>query len=55
MDSTLKGRDNVVLFSWGSHRIAVVPLKQSEKSNQQRIESFLTFANNEKEIVDSVI
>ncbi|XP_022883091.1 uncharacterized protein LOC111399831 [Olea europaea var. sylvestris] len=53
VDLTLKGRDNIVLFSWGSHKIAMVYLKQTEKSTHQRTESFLTLTNVEKEITES--
>ncbi|XP_052199551.1 uncharacterized protein LOC127806360 [Diospyros lotus] len=52
VDSTFRGRDNVVLFMWDSYKIAMAPLKQTGSANKQRSESFLTLTSNEQEIVN---
>jgi hypothetical protein len=31
VDATHKGRDNVFIFEWGSRKIALAPVDQSEK------------------------
>ena len=42
-----------MIFTWGSHKIAIAPLKQTGNANKQRSKNFLTLMNSEQDIVDS--
>ncbi|XP_024190208.1 uncharacterized protein LOC112194195 [Rosa chinensis] len=50
MDVTYKGRDNVMLFMWNNHKIAMAPVCQFEKSGVKKGESFLTLCSSELEM-----
>lgn len=52
VDATFKGRDNVILFSWNNHKIAlatIVPSKKSVEPNTKS-SSFLTLISSEQEL-----
>ncbi|XP_040369473.1 uncharacterized protein LOC121051317 [Rosa chinensis] len=44
------GRDNVMLFMWNNHKIAMAPVCQFEKSGVKKGESFLTLSGSELEM-----
>ncbi|PRQ41954.1 putative nucleotidyltransferase, Ribonuclease H [Rosa chinensis] len=50
VDVTYKGRDNVMLFMWNNHKIAMAPVCQFEKSGVKKGESFLTLSSSELEM-----
>jgi len=54
VDSTFKRHDNVVIITWDSHKITMVPLKQTQNSTKPQLESFLTLTNGKWEIADSI-
>ncbi|PRQ42827.1 putative nucleotidyltransferase, Ribonuclease H [Rosa chinensis] len=50
VDVTYKGRDNVMLFMWNNHKIAMAHVCQFEKSDVKKGESFLTLSSSELEM-----
>ncbi|XP_061999091.1 uncharacterized protein LOC133716395 [Rosa rugosa] len=53
VDVTYKGRDNVMLFMWKDHKIAMAPVCQFEKSGGKKGESFLTLSSSEFEMEEA--
>jgi hypothetical protein len=51
VDATHKGRDNVFIFEWGSRKIALAPVDQSEKLEKPQVRSsyFLAISRNSHE------
>ncbi|XP_040361711.1 uncharacterized protein LOC112168385 [Rosa chinensis] len=47
------GRDNVMMFMWDSHKIAMAPVSQFEKSGGKKGESFLTLSSSEFEMEEA--
>ncbi|XP_024199380.2 uncharacterized protein LOC112202612 [Rosa chinensis] len=50
VDVIYKGRDNVMMFMWNSHKIAMAPVCQFEKSGGKKGEIFLTLSSSEFEM-----
>ena len=53
-DITYRGRDNVMLFTRGTHKIAMAPVLQFDKNPKEKKTSFLVMTQNEKELDDAV-
>ncbi|XP_040373007.1 uncharacterized protein LOC112194683 [Rosa chinensis] len=53
VDVTYKGRDNVMMFMWNSHKIAMAPIYQFERSGVKKGESFLTLSSSELEMEEA--
>ncbi|XP_050150587.1 uncharacterized protein LOC126625571 [Malus sylvestris] len=53
VDSTLKGRDNVVLFTWNNQKIAMAPVSPSEVPKAKNT-SFLTLISDKQEIEGAI-
>jgi len=53
-DITYRGRDNVMLFTWGTHKIAMTPVLQFDKNLKEKKTNFLVMTQNEKELDDVV-
>ncbi|XP_057451853.1 uncharacterized protein LOC130743636 [Lotus japonicus] len=53
-DTTYKGRDNVMLFTWGTHKIAMAPVLHFDKGPVEKKSSFLVMTQNEKELDEDV-
>ncbi|XP_024195614.1 uncharacterized protein LOC112198723 [Rosa chinensis] len=53
VDVTYKGRDNVMMFMWNSHKIAMAPVSQFERSDVEKGESFLTLSTSEFEMEEA--
>ncbi|CAJ2671722.1 unnamed protein product [Trifolium pratense] len=53
-DITYRGRDNVMLFCLGTHKIAMAPVLQFNKNLKEKKLSFLVMTHNEKELDDAV-
>ncbi|XP_028083283.1 uncharacterized protein LOC114284540 [Camellia sinensis] len=51
VDITFRGRDNTYAFNWGSHKIAMSPLKQHKVPPKVEAKSFLTITNSKAEFV----
>jgi hypothetical protein len=49
LDVTHKGRDNVMMFTWNQHKIAMAPSNTFEEPKKEN-SSFLTITNNEHEL-----
>ncbi|XP_040362965.1 uncharacterized protein LOC121049498 [Rosa chinensis] len=47
------GRDNVMMIMWDSHKIAMAPVSQFEKSGGKKGESFLTLSSSEFEMEEA--
>ncbi|XP_024199958.1 uncharacterized protein LOC112203192 [Rosa chinensis] len=47
------GRDNVMMFLWNSHKIAMAPIYQFERSGVKKGESFLTLSSSELEMEEA--
>jgi hypothetical protein len=56
VDATHKGRDNVFIFEWGSRKIALAPVDQSEKLEKPQVRSsyFLAISRNSHEFEDII-
>jgi hypothetical protein len=56
IDATYKGRDNVFIFEWGSHKIALAPVDQSGKLEKPQAGSsnFLGISKNGHEFEDII-
>ncbi|XP_062019416.1 uncharacterized protein LOC133735997 [Rosa rugosa] len=53
VDVTYKGRDNVMMFMWNSHKIAMAHVSQFERSGVKKRESFLTLSSSEFEMEEA--
>lgn len=53
VDSTLKGRANILLFTWKNRKIATAPISDS-KSSKAKNASFLTLTSDEREMIDDI-
>ncbi|XP_056697624.1 uncharacterized protein [Spinacia oleracea] len=53
-DVTYRGRDNVMMFAWGTHKIAMAPVLHFVKSPGGKKSSFLIMTYNDKELDDVV-
>lgn len=53
-NATYKGHDNVYLFNWGSHKIAMAPVSDCGKLQKPKNYSFLVMSNNEKEFEEDI-
>ncbi|CAL5388168.1 unnamed protein product [Camellia sinensis] len=51
VDITFRGRNSTYVFNWGSHKIAMSPLKQHKVSPKVEAKSFLIITNSEAEFV----
>lgn len=49
-DVTRKGKDNVMLFRWGNHKISMTPVSHFEKNTEKKSESFLVMTTNEQDL-----
>ncbi|KAI5343349.1 hypothetical protein L3X38_011225 [Prunus dulcis] len=56
VDATFKGRDNVILFSWNNHKIAMATIVPSKKSVEPKTKSssFLTLISSEQELNEAI-
>ncbi|XP_052307378.1 uncharacterized protein LOC127905090 [Populus trichocarpa] len=56
VDATHKGRDNVFIFEWVSHKIALAPVDQSRKLEKPQVGSsnFLAISKNSHEFEDII-
>jgi hypothetical protein len=56
VDATHKGRDNVFIFEWGSRKIALAPVDQSEKLEKPQVRSsyFLAISRNSHEFEEII-
>ncbi|CAL1378136.1 unnamed protein product [Linum trigynum] len=53
-DITYRGKYNVMMFSWGSHKIAMAPVLSFNKQPGKARYSFLTMVHDEQELVEAV-
>lgn len=53
-DVTYRGRDNVMLFTWGTHKIAMAPVLHFDNNTGGRKTNFLVMTYNDKELVETV-
>ncbi|XP_057250722.1 uncharacterized protein LOC130591424 [Beta vulgaris subsp. vulgaris] len=53
-DITYRGRDNVMMFTWGSHNIAMAPVLNFDDKAVGKKTSFLVMTYNDKELDDVV-
>ena len=53
-DVTYKGRDNVMLFCWEGHKIAMAPVTHFEKSPEKTSDSFLIMTTSNQELEGDV-
>jgi hypothetical protein len=49
-DVTCQGYDNVMMFSWGTHKIAMAPVLHLDKSLTKKKTSYLVMTQNENEL-----
>ncbi|XP_020887735.1 uncharacterized protein LOC110230088 [Arabidopsis lyrata subsp. lyrata] len=52
-DVTYRGRDNVLMFTWGVHKIAMAPVLHFHKDSVKKKCSFLVMTHSEKELDES--
>ncbi|XP_020880760.1 uncharacterized protein LOC110228290, partial [Arabidopsis lyrata subsp. lyrata] len=52
-DVTYRGRDNVLMFTWGVHKIAMAPVLHFHKDSVKKKSSFLVMTHSEKELDES--
>ncbi|CAL8151424.1 unnamed protein product [Prunus armeniaca] len=53
-DATHKGRDNVYLFNWGSHKIAMALVSESGKLEKLKNSNFLMMSNSKQEFKENI-
>ncbi|XP_074362222.1 uncharacterized protein LOC141702444 [Apium graveolens] len=53
-DVTYNGHDNVMLFKWGSHKIAMAPILNFDSSVGQKKSNFLVMGNDDKELDEAI-
>jgi hypothetical protein len=53
-DITYRGRDNVMMFTWGTHKIAMAPVLHFDKNPKEKKSSFLVMTQDEKELDKAV-
>lgn len=49
-DITYRGRDNVIMFTWGNHKIAMAPVKDFCNTAKEKKSSFLVMTHDDKEL-----
>ncbi|CAN6998074.1 unnamed protein product, partial [Brassica rapa subsp. trilocularis] len=49
-DITYRGRDNVIMFMWGNHKIAMAPVKDFCNTAKEKKSSFLVMTHDDKEL-----
>lgn len=49
-DITYRGRDNVLLFTWNAHKIAIPPVLSFDKPVENKKSNFLVMAESDKEL-----
>ncbi|CAJ2652834.1 unnamed protein product [Trifolium pratense] len=49
-DITYRGRDNVMMFTWGTHKIVMAPVLHFEKNQREKKSSFLLMTQSEEEL-----
>jgi hypothetical protein len=47
---TYQGRDNVMMFTWGTHKIAMALVLHFDKTPKEKKSSFLVMTQDEKEL-----
>ncbi|PNX90751.1 retrotransposon-related protein, partial [Trifolium pratense] len=50
----LRGRDNVMMFTWGTHKIAMAPVLHFDKNLKEKKSSFLLMTQDERELDKAV-
>nr|GEU54165.1 putative nucleotidyltransferase, ribonuclease H [Tanacetum cinerariifolium] len=53
-DITYRGRDNVMLFKWHDHKIAMAPVIQFEKNTEQKSGNFLIITENGQDMEEAL-
>ena len=53
-DITYRGRDNVMMFTWGTHKIAMAPILHFDQNPKDKKSSFLVMTQDEKELDKAV-
>src|SRR4051812_27832616 len=53
-DITYRGRDNVMMFTWGTHKIAMAPVLHFDKNPGGKNPRFLMMTQSEKELNEAV-
>ncbi|GAV71348.1 hypothetical protein CFOL_v3_14842, partial [Cephalotus follicularis] len=51
VDITYKGRDNIYVFTWGAHKIAMAPISNKPKDPKVGGQSFLTIVTKNSEFL----
>lgn len=53
-DITYRGRDNVIMFTWGTHKIAMAPVKDFGSVTKEKKSSFLVMSHDDTELDKAV-
>lgn len=53
-DITYRERDNVMMFTWGTHKISMAPVLHFDKTSGGKKSSFLVMTQSEKETDEAV-
>jgi len=53
-DITYRRHDNVMMFTWGTHKIPMTPILHFDKSTRENKYSFLVLTHDEKELDEAV-
>jgi len=53
-DITYRGRDNVMMFTWGTHKIAMAPILHFDKNPKDKKSSFLVMTRDERKLDKAV-
>ncbi|XP_074357927.1 uncharacterized protein LOC141697438 [Apium graveolens] len=53
-DVTYKGRDNVTLFKWGSHKISMAPILDFDGDAGHKKSNFSVMSNDDKELDETI-
>ena len=49
-DITYRGRDNVIMFTWGNHKIAMAPVKDFCNNAKEKKSSYLVMTQDDKKL-----